>query len=474
MAINRRQFLGRTGLVAAGTVLGPNLFFNPLVRQAMASTIGDKWLIVLFLDGGNDGLNTVVPVSDGSYSHRTTYDLVRKTGGNGINLSVPSLAATLIGTDPGTGAQLALHPGFAGLKNLYDRGWLAVVQGCGYPDYTLSHDEARTIWRTANPLGVSGLAGTGWLGRHLASASGGYSPTDVPAVSIDSEVGPEFRQSATSVLAIDSLADFSFPYDDFDGDDVPAKRTALTRLFATWAAADPQAAKRYLGSSGAATLAASESYQQLHDFYLSARQSWSDQYDALDSGPANDLREMAKIIYGETQNVVGVASRFFQFSNGGYDTHSDQGTANPGDQQYDLHKDVGDALKLFYDDLQDMGVADKVVTVVWSEFSRRIEQNDSGTDHGSQGPMFVVGGGVAGGVYGNHPDIASTDDDGNTVYSQAAGQFRSTDFRDVYGTILKRWVGMAQPAILSDVLAVDAGDPDLYWTVPNFDLGFLP
>src|SRR5262245_32668078 len=127
MAITRRQFITRTGLATAGTLLGPSLFSNPFVRRAMADTIGNRYLVVLFLDGGNDGLNTVVPRSSGAL--RTAYDGYRSN----INLSQASLAATTIGNDPQTGTQLALHPGFSGLKALYDLGKVAVIQGCGYP-----------------------------------------------------------------------------------------------------------------------------------------------------------------------------------------------------------------------------------------------------------------------------------------------------------------------------------------------------
>ena len=125
-----------------------------------------------------------------------------------------------------------------------------------------------------------------------------------------------------------------------------------------------------------------------------------------------------------------------------------------------------------------MGVADKVCIVVWSEFSRRIEQNDSGTDHGSQAPMFIVGGSVNGGVYGNHPNLDDLDDEGNTKYSQDnTNDFRSTDFRDVYGTILKHWLCMSPSDITSYVLPYDVtGTAADHWLFPNanFDMGFLP
>src|SRR5262249_20104932 len=127
MAITRRQFIKRTGIATAGTLLGPRLFENMFVRQAMADTIGNRYLLAIFLDGGNDGLNTVVPYSSGAL--RTAYNGYRKTTGGGINLTQGQLdgsaigtGGTLIGNDPATGTQLALHPGFASLKQLYGLG----------------------------------------------------------------------------------------------------------------------------------------------------------------------------------------------------------------------------------------------------------------------------------------------------------------------------------------------------------------
>ncbi|MBI3770954.1 MAG: DUF1501 domain-containing protein [Deltaproteobacteria bacterium] len=474
MAITRRQFIKRTGAVAAGTLLGPSLFSNPLLRKALADTIGDRYFIVVYLDGGNDGLNTVTPATNGGGTLRDAYDAARLTGGGGLNLSPGDLASTHIGTDPNTGAQIALHPGLIGLKNLWDLGKLAVVQGCGYPDYSLSHDQSRSIWQTANPLGLTG----GWVGRYLAANYGG---SEIPAVNIADSVVGEFKTAATSIITLDRLEDFGFPYDEFDGgSDDGFKRTAFLAL-CNAASGNAQSVVKYIGDSGNATLLGSESYPGLHSLYENDRGTiWDPQYDAVGRSLANDLREVAKVIYGVTQGVPNVNARFFQVRNGGYDTHSDQGAAQTDGQHYGLHRELGDSLNVFYQDCADMGVANKVCIVVWSEFSRRIQQNDSGTDHGSQAPVFVIGGAVRGGpsggshggVYGNHPNIDDTalDDEGNTVYKQGADPFRSTDLRDVYGTILKHWLGMTDPG---DVLTADGGDPDFYWTSPNFDLGFL-
>jgi uncharacterized protein (DUF1501 family) len=486
MAITRRQFIKRTGLATAGTLLGPGLFSNPFVRQAMADTIGNRYLVVLFLDGGNDGLNTVIPYQTGSL--RAAYDANRRTDSGGINVTQGQLdgsaigtGGTLIGNDPGSLLRLALHPGFASLKQLYDLGKVAVIQGCGYPEYNLSHDQSRTIWETANPLGVSAYSATGWVGRHLA---GEYTGTDIPGVCISDEVAPEFRQTATSVLAINRLRDYGFPYDDDHGGDQDAKRTAFQDLYDN-AVADAQPLRNYLGDSGTATLLSSESYPQAHGLYENdpVEKVASQTYDDVGRSTATDLREIAKIIFAVEQgSLSNVNAHFFRLSNGGYDTHSDQGGYDPANgQQHGLHAEVGDSLKAFYNDLANMShphdpssVVNRVCVVVWSEFSRRIPQNDNGTDHGSQGPMFVVGGSVVGGVYGRHPDIANLDDNENTVYSQAAGAHRSTDFRDVFGTILKHHVNMTQANILASVLPLDPGNPANYWTVPNFDLGFLP
>jgi uncharacterized protein (DUF1501 family) len=466
MALTRRAFIRRTGLVAAGSLLGPGWMRRPFVQEALADTLGDRYFVVVFLDGGNDGLNTVVPIANGSSGAlRTAYEAARKTGTGGLQLAAADLGATAIGADPQTGTPLALHPGLSGIKQLYDLGKVAVIQGCGYPNYSLSHDTSRKSWQTGLRSG-----NTGWVGRYLAAS---YTGADVPAVNIRPTVATEFVQSTTSVLAIRRLAQFSFPYDSYSATDMTAKRSAFLSL-CSQAAADPQPTMSYTGNSGMATLLASESYPPLSRQYQNERAGFNAQYPS--TGFARDLREVAKIIYGVSTGTSGVKARYFEVRNGGYDTHSDQGTNGANDQHNQLLHEVGDALEVFYSDCADMGVANRLGIVLWSEFSRRIQQNDNGTDHGSQGPMFVIGGAVNGGVYGNHPNINSgaLNNDGNTVYSQAAGDpYRSTDLRDVYGTLLKQWLNMPQATILPSVLQIDGGDPNHYWTAPNFDLGFL-
>jgi hypothetical protein len=414
---------------------------------------------------------------------------------------------------------LALHPGLIGLRNLWSQdNAVAVIQGCGDPNSLnfLSHEFSRTVWQSGNPFQVSGYPG-GWVGRYLGA---NYLPNNIPAVTIDYSIAPEFRTSVTSVLAMRRVARFGFPYDQWDLNNTYGpnntkekqfKHDAFSGLY-TNAGNQTQPTFQYVGAAGSATLLASDSYPALQGYYTGnvpnppdpyTPDPFNSQYKALidnGNGFASDLREVAKIIFGVRNGVSGVNARAFELSNGGYDTHSEQGTNNASDQQYQLHRDVGDALEVFYNDLKGMGVDQKVCIMIWSEFSRRIHQNSSGTDHGSQGPVFVIGGTVKGGpnapnggVYGNHPNINSDPNlantnpyggdgalngDGNTPYSQAPTgpnpdptlPYRATDIRDVYGTILKHWLNMDPTSILP----ADTGDPTQYWTVPNFNLPFLP
>lgn len=481
MAITRRQFLKRAGLTAAGSIAAPSMFGSPFVRRAFADTIGDRYLVVMFLDGGNDGLNTILPIDDVG-GLRTAYEAARGTGAGGLRIepgemAVPSVVPM---TDPNTGTALGFHPGFesqisglTGIAGMYDAGNVAVIQGTGYPDQSLSHASSREIWQTGNPSGLASIASTGWAGRHLA---GEYGPLDVYGVTVDDSIAGELRNTGTSVLAINRLRRFGFPFDDYSELDNAAFEQAYGDLhLASGGSAEPLTS--LIGNAGQSTLLSTQSYPPLEGLYNTDRPAFASAYSALSSSTARDLREVAKMIYGVSTGQPGVNPRFFQVTNGGYDTHADQGAAQTNGRHHELHTEVSNAVDLFFQDMNDMGVGNKVTLVVWSEFSRRIPQNSNGTDHGSQGPMFVIGESVNGGIYGNHPNIdpLALNNKENTVYSQDnVDPFRSTDFRDVFGTILKHWVNMGEPDILNNILPLDVlGPASEYWQTQDFDLGFF-
>jgi uncharacterized protein (DUF1501 family) len=481
MAITRRQFIKRAGIFTAGTLVGNNFLTRPFLRQAVADTIGDRYFVSFYLDGGNDGLNTVVPYGNGpSGNLRQWYEASRgippANGTGGIRVLTSELNNTLIANDPGTGAGLGLHPGFrngttGGLHRLYQQGKVAVIQGVGYPNPNLSHEQSTIKWETGDPLGTAGY-GTGWVGRHLAA---NYVGSAIPAFCVRSTVAGDFAQTTTSVLAVSRIQNFTFPHDSEANSQQRARHATAFQALYNEALASPHPLLGYTGSIGRAAFQATQVYPLLHTEYRNDRRSWNDQYadttGSLGTSTARDLREVAKVIYGVINGRVN--TRFFSVRNGGYDTHSDQGGGAAGGQHYDLHKEVSDAVELFYEDCRDMGVANKLCILIWSEFSRRVQQNDNGTDHGSQGPVFAVGGSVVGGVYGKHPNINPANlDDGNTRYYQGplTTAYRSTDIRDVYGTVLTKWMSM--PTVQVDaLLPLDpSGDPLSFWRSRNYNV----
>ena len=482
MAITRRQFLKRDRPRHRRHASRPQPLRQPLRAPGAArrSTIGNRYLVVLFLDGGNDGLNTVIP-STTAAALRDAYDDARTS----TDITPASAdAATLdgtrhrqhrarsIGIDPDNGLRLASTTrARVGLKALYDRARSRSIQGCGYPDYSLSHEEARVIWQTGDPLGHSAYAGTGWVGRHLAGAvrrqpdPGGQHRRLGRAASSGRPAPACSRSSACD--------DFGFPYDDYPRTTIArqARRRSARSTQRRSPAAQPPA--QYIGNSGHATLLSSESYPQAHGLYRpTGRPAIQRRTTTSAAARRATSARSRRSSTASSRALPNVNARFFQVSNGGYDTHSDQGGAETNGQHYGLHAEVGDALKVFYDDLADMRQSRTAsASLVWSEFSRRIQQNDNGTDHGSQGPMFVIGGTVVGRRL-RQPSRTSTmalDDEGNTVYTQDAGRrLRSTDFRDVYGTdpqALGQHDAGRHPA--PNVLPVDAGDPANYWTRPT-------
>jgi len=482
MAMTRRQFLKRTGIATAGTVVGPSLFRNPLLRNALAAT--GNYLVIFYLDGGNDGLNTIVPADNGTVGTgglRDQYQAARVAGAGGLRLPTSGTGALLIPSNPApamldenTGAQLGFHPGLQGIKNLYAQGHVAVIQGVGYPNANLSHDESSRRWETGDPFGV--LGSDGWVGRYLEDNYGGL---DIPGVNIRDNVAGTFAQGGTGVLALRRVTDFSFPYGSGLGSTERGRlATAFADVHNAASVTSANPTYPYTGNTGWLAQQATQAYPFLDSEYRTQRATYNQRYTDLNTGSARNLREIAKVIWGVVNNAHPgvVTARYFETRQGGYDTHSDQGVGTAGNQQYSLFRQMGDAIELFYEDVGAMqaGLGDKITILVWSEFSRRIGQNDTGTDHGTQGPVFVIGGKVVGGVYGNHPDIspAALDSDGNTVYSQAAANAsRSTDLRDVYGTVLNRWLGVTDPLTM---LPIDGGSPSTRWTVPDFDMGFLP
>jgi uncharacterized protein (DUF1501 family) len=360
----------------------------------------NRTLVVIQLSGGNDGLNTLIPYSQQAYyTYRPT-------------LGVPQDQVLKIDGSVG------LHPSMTAISNLYAAGHAAVVQGAGYPNPNRSHFESMSIWwRAATDPNPS----TGWLGRYLD-----YSKSldaSVSAVNVNSILPNSLVGEAQSAMAIDSLQNFRvFP---LTSSPAPARDEAtILEIDAVQCTSCKEytALVKSIMDAGVSGIQASEMVRSAAASYQT-----SVAYPANDFG--NRLKLAAQII------TSSLKPRIIYLQIGGFDTHAAQKNT-----QATLLKVLSDGIGAFYQDMQQRGRDNDVLLMTFSEFGRRVVENGSqGTDHGTAEPMFVVGGNVKGGLYGQYPSLSSLD----------AGDLRySVDFRQVYASVLDDWLGVDPAQIL--------------------------
>ncbi|MFP6663189.1 MAG: DUF1501 domain-containing protein [Deltaproteobacteria bacterium] len=412
--IDRRRFL-QGGAATAALAAMPRPFAGALgVRNAYGAGPANPIFVFVQLGGGNDGLNTVIPLDDtGPVAQRSLYEAARPT------LAVPTaaLALTRIDDDPVKGTGLALHPSMPELKALYDQGRVAVLNGIGYPAPSLSHFRSEDIWFGAENIGP--FPG-GWLGRYLDTY---YTSSDLVALDADSTLNPAFFGDTANVLAVKKLSQFKLP-DDSVFPDAVARRLALDTAYAS--EADPlQTAglQQTIGNSGNVLLGKIDEFAAID-------RSWGSNLESVDDKFADRLLEIASVIRHDELIGPPVGVRYFHCRRGGFDTHTGQGAL--AGRQADLLAAVSQGLAAFWQDMVDIGVEDRVLIVTMSEFGRRVEENGGlGTDHGEASCLFAIGNTVQGGVHGTVPALDDLDR-GNLKFH--------TDFRSVYATIIDRWL----------------------------------
>lgn len=407
MNLSRRAMIKNGMLVVSAGMVMPAIFSRGIVSahaqslegSRIAQAAGDRTLIVVQMAGGNDGLNTVVPFAD------ATYRKMRPT------IGIPE--SQVLSLD----GRLGLHPNLAPLKTLWDQGHMAVVEGVGYPNQSLSHFQAMDIWQT---LDLNGTGTDGWLGKLV---SGWVDNDGHPFKAMD--IGVQTAQALSSISAqvptVASTQSYRLAPDPLDRDGGNARLTALMNLYNTYPKSSP-----YAALLDTTALKAQDGARQL--------QQADAQYKAMANYPigpfATGLKVLAEAI------VQGLGLRVGYVTLGGFDTHANQQTTHAT-----LMKTLADGLSAFYTDLTAHGKADNVVVMTWSEFGRRVEENGSlGTDHGTAAPMFVLGNPITKGIYGEPPSLTSLDKDGNLNYT--------TDFRSVYATVLDRWLGASSKDVL--------------------------
>jgi uncharacterized protein (DUF1501 family) len=407
MKLSRRAMIKDGMLVVSAGMMMPAIFSRGVASAREMAQQGERFslaaaertLIVVQMAGGNDGLNTVVPFADALY-HKMRPTLALKP-------------EQVLGLD----GRLGLHPNLAPLKKLWDGGHLAIVEGAGYPNQSLSHFEAMDIWQT---LDLEGGSREGWLGKLV---SGWVDEDGHPfrAMNIGTQTNLALSSLTTAVPSLTSVQSYRLSSDPGDHDEGNGRLQALMKLYQTYPRSSP-----YAALLDTTALQVQEGMKQLRDAHT--------QYKSSVTYPTNNFANGLKVLAEAIVQDLGLRVGYVTL--GGFDTHAGQkGTHDL------LMKTLAEGLAAFYSDLEEHGKADQVVILTWSEFGRRVQENGSqGTDHGTAAPMFILGNAVAKGIYGEPPSLGSLDQVGNLKYT--------TDFRSVYATVLDRWMGASSKEIL--------------------------
>ncbi len=410
MKVTRREFVH--GGVAAFTVsFAAPAFLSDLARAQGASR---RTLVVLYLNGGNDALSTLVPYTDSFYySRRPTQ-------------AVPAASVIQIGSDP-SGRPLGLHPRLTGLKQIWDAGDLAIIQRTGYLNSSRSHFLGTDIWSTANPTNA---VGTGWLGRYLDTLP---SPVDpLAGWATTREVPRTLLGNKISVPAIPNPAGYAFQSPNTTGQEPAYSRTAMSQMASHLPSDRPHLS--FVNGTSQAALATLDRVASVTTYVPSVTYGGD--------GFSQALRAVAGAIYRQ------LGTKVFWVTTGGFDTHASQNTNSANAGYSNLMGILNTGLTTFYNDLRNQGLLDDTLIVQFSEFGRRISENGSGgTDHGAAGLMLAIGGQVNGQqLYGTAASLQP----GHPTLENNSGDVRhETDFRSVYARVLDNWLGVNSVPILN-------------------------
>lgn len=410
MSINRREFLKRgitfvtLSLTSKYMMMQVTPGGDSVFGQASTQSESNNLLVVIQLNGGNDGLNTVIPYSNGLY-----YD------------ARPSLNIAQKDVLP-LNNELGLHPKLANLKKFYDGGKVAIINGVGYPNSSRSHFRGTDIWMSANP---DKIERTGWLGRFLDESIARFHNVKTPAANIGGVLPLTLRGTKVVVPSIVNLQSFQLQTDSKYAQDRANRLQLFTQLNSQ--PFDASVYLAYIAQTGLGAHQSAEELQQAVKKYKSAVQYPTDPF-------SQGLKLIAQIIAG------GIGTQIMHVAIGGFDTHASQNQEKPVSHPMLLER-VNAGISVFYQDLVQMGVANDVLIMTFSEFGRRVRENGSqGTDHGTAAPLFVLGNRVKGGLYGEYPSLSKLDSVGDLIYT--------VDFRSVYATLLDDWLKADSKSIL--------------------------
>lgn len=393
-------------------------FAAPDSRLAWLATptpASDRIVVILRLYGGNDGLNTVVPIHDDEY-----YRIRRDTAQ--VDLSIAPERTLPIPGHP----DLGLHPALAPLAELYAEDKVAIVQGVGYPNMDLSHFRGLDIWLSASDANV--FDRTGWTARTLERLYPDY-PDVLPDAPYAIELGAIIGRSLEG-----SKGSMGYVFDRF-----------LRQPDGIGPVGPDGARSRYLETMVLEYLRQSDRFSRTLDQAMARIPAQPvNHYYADGNGPlASSLKNVARLIRS------GLSTRFYIVHSGQFDTHHRQQEVHH--QQLD---ELSTNILAFQREIEEAGLADRVVVMPMSEFGRRIEPTESGTDHGTAAPVFVIGTQVRGGMYGITPRVDELDANDNLLWH--------VDFRQIYASVLSQWLEIPAPDIDGHIL------PRMFEQLPLF------
>lgn len=407
---SRRQFI-HSGLAFVSLTATAPLFIQRSARgmllPAMLSSVSgvpeDHVLVVVQLGGGNDGLNTVIPTGMSAYYNARP------------GLAIRQQDALKIDNDKG----ISLHPNFSGFKELIDEGVASIVQGVGYPNPNRSHFTSMDIWHTAD----TDARGHGWIGRYFDCTCNG-TPLPEGGVAIGREAPLAMQGQINKPVSFESAELFRWM-----GEDLGKKDEALKASYDQinrGGSLDGVSGDGQLGFLMRTALDAQVSSDRIRAAVAKR---------PLVQYPGGNLARQLQVVGAMIRD--GMKTRVYYVSLGGFDTHAGQ-----QGQHANLLRQLGDALAAFYKDVKAQGNSGRVLTMVFSEFGRRVAQNASGgTDHGTAAPMYFVGDMLKPGLLGDHPSLTDLDQ-GDLKFN--------VDFRSVYASVLDDWMGARSEKVLGE------------------------
>ncbi len=390
--MKRRDFLRNSIFTAAGAIAVP-AFMKPFEALALDELSLYKNLVVIQLSGGNDGLNTIIPYGNDIYYQKRKgiaikpEDLIRLNDMQGFN------------------------PNMAALKEIYDQGWMTIINDVGYPNPDRSHFRSMDIWQTASDSNQ--FLSTGWIGRYLDS---NCQTCKFPytAIEVDDSLSLAMKGNTKKGIALkDPGALYRNTNEPFFKEMINREKAHLD--------------EDNLGYLYKTMIETSSSA----DYIQNTSKIYQNKFTYPATPFASQLKTVSKFISS------GLKTRVYYVSLSGFDTH-----VNQNQQQGNLLKQYSEGIAAFLKDLKQNNKLDDTLVITFSEFGRRVEQNASnGTDHGTANNMMIFGGRLKKqGIYNNAPDLENLDS-GDLKYQ--------IDFRQVYGTLLDKWLDVNNAQILN-------------------------